>query len=214
MSEDDKTMATQLQAVLARYHVCFPGYYCAQQARTWLDACTEDQLLVNWYTTQIKRSDWILPAPIYTTILTTSYGAMRHSTAGNSQIYVLQERREASCKTSCQARCMYGEGSAGKEWLPCVILKRLWHLHYTAIFLKGHVCPLYEKSSLFLYNCYCFMQDNDPKHMSHVTCEFFASINVNWWHTPHESPDMNPIENLWHELRGYTMRWNLKTRTS
>ena len=26
---------------------------------------------------------------------------------------------------------------------------------------------------------------------------------MNWWHTPPESPDLNPIENLWHELEDY-----------
>ena len=46
-----------------------------------------------------------------------------------------------------------------------------------------------------------FMQDNDPKHTSKAAKEFFARENINWWPTPPESPDMNPIENLWHELK-------------
>ena len=29
---------------------------------------------------------------------------------------------------------------------------------------------------------------------------------VNWWQTPPESPDINPIENLWHELKEYIRR--------
>ena len=45
------------------------------------------------------------------------------------------------------------------------------------------------------------MQDNDPKHTSRRAATFFEEEGVNWWRTPPESPDMNPIENLWHELK-------------
>ena len=41
-----------------------------------------------------------------------------------------------------------------------------------------------------------FMQDNDPKHTSKLGESILTSNNVNWWKTPPESPDMNPIENL------------------
>ena len=34
---------------------------------------------------------------------------------------------------------------------------------------------------------------------------------VNWWKTPPESPDLNPIENLWHELKEY-IRQEVKQR--
>ena len=51
-----------------------------------------------------------------------------------------------------------------------------------------------------------FMQDNDPKHTSRAAQDFFNENNVNWWKTPPESPDMNPIENLWHELKEFVRR--------
>ena len=51
-----------------------------------------------------------------------------------------------------------------------------------------------------------FMQDNDPKHTSKLAQEFFDENGINWWRTPPESLDCNPIENLWHELEEYLRR--------
>ncbi len=51
-----------------------------------------------------------------------------------------------------------------------------------------------------------FMQDNDPKHTSKKAQEFFSANKINWWRTPPESPDANPIENLWHEPKEYLRR--------
>ena len=51
-----------------------------------------------------------------------------------------------------------------------------------------------------------FMQDNDPKHTSRVAQDFYLKSGINWWKTPAESPNMNPIENLWHELKEFIRR--------
>ena len=59
-----------------------------------------------------------------------------------------------------------------------------------------------------------FMQDNDPKHTSRTALNFFQTHAINWWKTPPESPDMNPIENLWHELKEYIRREVKPTRQS
>ena len=51
---------------------------------------------------------------------------------------------------------------------------------------------------------YC--QDNDSKHMSRHTQDFFEQKGINWWRTPTESPDLNPTKNLWHELKEFICR--------
>ena len=56
-----------------------------------------------------------------------------------------------------------------------------------------------------------FMQDNDPKHTSRRAQSFLEQKGINWWWTPPESPDLNPIENLWHEMKEF-LRAKVKPR--
>ena len=48
-----------------------------------------------------------------------------------------------------------------------------------------------------------FQQDNDPKHCSRYTQSKLEELNINWWKTPPESPDMNPIENVWGSMKTF-----------
>ena len=43
------------------------------------------------------------------------------------------------------------------------------------------------------------MQDKDPNHTLRRVVEFFNTNSITRWKTSPESPDLNPIENLWLE---------------
>ena len=57
-----------------------------------------------------------------------------------------------------------------------------------------------------------FQQDCDPKHTSKAAKEWFTTNNVKVLEWPPQSPDLNPLENLWRQLKLKISGQNPKNR--
>lgn len=81
---------------------------------------------------------------------------------------------------------------------------------FTKSILRDNLLPFIKER---FPDSHRFQQDNDPKHRSNMAKQFMEENGINWWTVwPSESPDINPIEMVWNQMKRNIARSEPKTK--
>uniref|UniRef100_A0A1X7VW02 Tc1-like transposase DDE domain-containing protein n=1 Tax=Amphimedon queenslandica TaxID=400682 RepID=A0A1X7VW02_AMPQE len=206
MELDDETTAHQLHSLLVQkgYNISLKTILRCRRSLGWTFRGSAYCQLIRDVHKQ-KRLDWALLYKvdefldeIYTDECTVQMEShMRHCCRKKNRAPRLKPRPKHPTKVHIWA----GISKRGRSGI-CIfdgIMNRFLYIEILGKTLLPFLEDMYPHS-------HRLMADNDPKHTSNDAINYLKNNGVNWWHTPAESPDLNPIKNLWHELKEYICR--------
>lgn len=125
--------------------------------------------------------------------------------------YVLEKsssKEDSNQSQSTHLKCIFGHEFQAMGPLPLLHSKESWAQHVIVQFYKQLYSLLSTTPTLMDTDFSRTMTRNTPATTQRTFC--WATLS-NWWRTPAESPNLNPIENVWGSLR-YFLRHEYKPR--
>lgn len=113
------------------------------------------------------------------------------------------QKKQRSALKQCAkhpAKIHVWTGISSKKATRIVMFNGILNAERLSVIMKSALVPFIRK---YYPAGHRLQQDNDPKHISHHIENFFEENGINWWAFPPESPDFNPIVNVWGLLKQY-----------
>ena len=208
MRADDETTATQLQGILA-----------SQQIYVSLATIVRNRLELGWtyrgsaycqlirHVNKQKRLDWAQKYmhDSFEDVIWSDETTVQLETHRRHCYRKEGERPQLKPRAKHPVKVHVWAGISKKGPTPVCIFEGIMNAPLYCNILQKTLIPFLQ-TNFPPPATHRFMQDNDPKHTSRAAQDYYSRSGIKWWRTPAESPDMNPIENLWHELKEYIRR--------